>query len=109
MDEDRFGVRVFIISLAALVISTLPFTLTLLEKSKGISIESCRLILFGKPVGLFLWGWIPGLGLAVFSLFMVRRSQDLLVKIFVWIISPLAIIAALLWLMWFLFLSMFHW
>jgi len=105
MDEGRYGVRVFILALTALVISALPLTLSLLEKSEVISTESFHLI-FGRPVGLFLWGWLPGLGLAAFSLFMVRCLRDRLVKVFVWVVSSLAIIAALLWLASVLFLLM---
>ena len=46
---------------------------------------------------LFLTGWLPGLALAVISLFTLRLSRTLFVKILVWILSPLAIIAAFLW------------
>lgn len=107
MDENRYGVWVFILALIALFISTLPFTLTLLENSEVISRECSQRILLG-PVALFLWGWLLGLVLAVVSLVMVRRSKDLLIKIIVWVFSSLAIIAALLWLMWVLFLVMWQ-
>jgi hypothetical protein len=105
MDENRFGVCIFIISLLALIISALPFIRPLLEKSELISRESFHMI-FGRPIGLFLWGWLLGLGLAVFSLFMAHRLRDRLAKSFIWVVSSLAIIAALLWLMCVLFLLM---
>lgn len=97
LDENLFGVGVFIISLLALILSALPFTLYPLERLEIISIKSYYQIL-GRPVFLSLWGWIPGLGLAVLSLFMVRRSRSLL-KFLIWVVSSLAIIVAFfLWL-----------
>ncbi|MGD0551267.1 MAG: hypothetical protein ABSB25_01310 [Sedimentisphaerales bacterium] len=97
MNEGRFGVRVFIISLAALVFSNCSVIITLLlisrtNPSPGVS----AFIRYALSIS-YLFGWLAGLLLAIVSLVMVRRSRDLLIKIFVWIISSLAIISAMFW------------
>jgi hypothetical protein len=96
MAKRNYGVLPFFLSLVSMVISTCPFTLLQFARSGRISIECFRQI-WGSPVHLSLWGWIPCLVLALVSLYMVSGSQDLLRKIIVWIFSLLAMIEVMLW------------
>lgn len=105
MDKGRYGVIIFLISLAALIISTLPVSLILLENMELISEDDRHRIVNA----LLLWGWMLGLFLAVFSLSKVRRINYLLIKIPVWIFSPIAILFCLFWAIIFLMARNFNW
>ncbi len=105
MDEGRYGVMIFLLSLAALIISSLPLSFILLESLEMISEDDRHRIVDA----LLLWGWLLGLFLAAFSIFKVRRISDLLVKIPVWIFSSLAILFSLLWALLVLIALNFHW
>ncbi|MGD0077118.1 MAG: hypothetical protein ABSB91_00670 [Sedimentisphaerales bacterium] len=105
MDEGRYGVMIFLLSLAALIISSLPVSLTLLESLEMISEDDRHRIVDA----LLLWGWLLGLFLAAFSIFKVRRISNLLVKIPVWIFSSLAILFSILWALLVLIALNFHW
>jgi hypothetical protein len=102
MDEKRYSALPFLLALLAWVTLATSFALWLLFFSKhGLPIGEDRDILVHNmgtiALCLFCMGWTPGLALAVVSLIMLRRSQNLLQKIVVRILSPLAIIAAILW------------
>lgn len=104
MDEGRFGVTIFLLSVAALIISSLPVSLILLESLEMISEDNRHRIVNT----LLLWGWLLGLFLAAFSIFKVRRISDLLVKIPVWIFSSLAMLFSFVWLLLLLLFSFVH-
>ena len=104
MDEHCHSALPFLLALAAWVTLGSFFALFLLTLLKSgfpfgedvfIPIEE----MWSLAGCLFLMGWLPGLALAVISLFTLRLSGALSVKILVWILSPLAIIAALLWIL----------
>jgi len=96
MNEYRYGILPFFLSLAALAISILFFTLPMLARSGIIADESFRQI-WWSSIGLSLWGWIPGLVLAVITLGMLRRSRYLLRNIIVSSFSTIALIFSLIW------------
>jgi hypothetical protein len=105
MDEGHYGVIVVLLALTALLLSSLPVSLVLLENLGMISEDDRHRIIDN----LFLWCWLLGLFFAVFSIFKVRRISYLLVKILVWVFSPLAIIFCLLWAIIYLIALNFRW
>jgi hypothetical protein len=99
MNDKRYGILALILAVVALAVSTLAYLLPFLVKLGLIAAEENLFIwqIWVGPVNLYLWGWVLGLGLAVASLVLVRRSPKQLVKALVWIVSSLSIIATLFW------------
>jgi hypothetical protein len=98
MNEKRYGFLAFVLSLTSLALFPLTFMLMTVKDGKKTSLE-----LFFREIweslAVFLWGWLPVLVLAVVSIIIVHRSQILFLKRTVRIISTLAILEGLLWLM----------
>lgn len=98
MNEKRYGLLAIVLSLMSLAICILTDMFTTVKNGKETSLELfCREI--WESLGAVLWGWLPVLVLAIVSIIIVNRSQILLLKRAIWIMSSLAIIAGLLWLM----------
>jgi hypothetical protein len=98
MNEKRYGFLAFVLSLISLALFPLSIMLMTVKDGKETSLE----LFFRKiweSLVVFLWGWLPVLVLAVVSIIIVNRSQILFLKRTVRIISTLAILAGLFWLM----------
>jgi len=96
MNEKRYSVLALILALAALVISSLNYSLQMIDKSGVISSNDLNNIWL-DPIYLFFWGWIPGLALSIIAFRFSRRLKNKLLKIIIWLILSVAAISILLW------------
>jgi hypothetical protein len=98
MNERNYGILALILALVALVACSSLWLLMLLVSSGAIgNYESIDAFLWQHSWILY-WGWMPGMVLAVAHLLILRRPQNLILKILIWFILSLAIITAIMWL-----------
>lgn len=97
MNDKRYSALAFILSFFASSIAYLLFTILLLVLS-GVFLGGRSLPeqTGMSPVSLVLWGWLPGLVVAIVAYIIVRLMEDRLAKIPGRIIASLVIIAPLI-------------
>jgi len=96
MNEKHINILSLILAFAALVLSTLDYSMWLMAKLDiidGNLLDKIRL----DTIYLFFWGWIPGLLLTIITFLVSRRLKSKPLKSFIWLILFLSFISALSW------------